>query len=148
MGYALGGNVFVRSLRTWEGTPRLVGKHPAEVHGVTFHPSGRFLAAIDKSGSIRFWPTTEGTARPLRALQGPGHRTWLRFSPLGRWLAALDDLESLDVRIWDLRAPEWSEPLRFRSDTGGANGADFDPSERSTCAATTRSWPPCAPGRT
>ena len=127
--YALGGNVFVRSLRLWQRTPWLVGTHLAEVRSVTFHPSGRFLAASDKSGTIRFWPTTESAARPLRVLQGPGPRWLLRFSPRGRWLAALDDLDSLDGRIWDLGAPEWSEPLRFRSDEEAANGVAFDPSE-------------------
>jgi WD40 repeat protein len=127
--YTLGRNVLVRSLHTWEEPPRLVGTHPAPVEGITFHPSGRFLAAIDRTGTIRFWPTTDSTLRPLRILQGLTHRTQLRFSPHGRWLAALDDLESFDVRIWDLGAPRWAEPLRFRSDATVIDGAAFDSSE-------------------
>jgi WD40 repeat protein/DNA-binding winged helix-turn-helix (wHTH) protein len=129
LAYALGRNVFLRSLDDWASAPRLVGTHPAEVVAVAFHPDGRQLAASDKSGAIRLWPTAARSPGPLRVLEGKGTPN-LRYSPGGRWLGAFGDVEAFLVRLWDLRAPRWAEPLLLRSNAPGLHGYAFDPGER------------------
>lgn len=128
LAYGIGRNVFVRSLRPWDSVPRLVGTHAGEVTGVAFHPDGRQVAASDTSGQIRLW-STAGSAGPLRVLEAAGVMT-ASYSPGGRWLGAFSDVDGFVVRLWDLQAPAWTEPLVLRSDSPGLHGFAFDPGER------------------
>ena len=127
--YAVESNVYVRLLDDWPARPRLVGTHPAKVMAVAFHPDGGQLAAIDRSGEIKLWPTAGRSEGPLRVLEGKG-TTQLRYSPGGRWLGAFGDVDGFLARLWDLRAPPWSEPLLLRTDFPGLSGHSFDPGER------------------
>ena len=129
LAYAVGNQVYVRSLDDWAALPRLVGTHSARINHVAFHPDGGQLAAIDKSGEIRLWPTAGRSEKPLRVLDGKG-TFHLGYSPGGRWLGAFGDIDGFLVRLWDLRAPSWSEPLLLRSDSPTQLGFAFDPGER------------------
>jgi len=128
LAYGIGRNVFVRSLRPWDSVPRLVGTHAGAVTGVAFHPDGRQVAASDTSGQIRLW-STAGSAGPLRVLEAAGVMT-ASYSPGGRWLGAFSDVDGFVVRLWDLQAPAWTEPLVLRSAASGLHGFAFDPGER------------------
>jgi WD40 repeat protein/DNA-binding winged helix-turn-helix (wHTH) protein len=130
LAYAQGRSVFVRSLENWASPPRLVGAHPAEIRRIAFHPDGRRLAASDRSGRIRIWPTAARAETPLRILdaQGPIPR-YLQYSPRGRWLAAHDVGPNL-LRLWDLSTPLPSEPLQLRVPPRLFYDLAFEPSER------------------
>ena len=128
LAYGAGRNVFVRSLRSWDSVPRLVGTHPGEVIGVAFHPDGRQLAASDRSGQIRLW-STAGAPGPLRVLSAAGVMA-VSYSSAGRWLGAFSDADAVWARLWDLAAPAWAEPLVLRSATSGLHAFAFDPKEQ------------------
>jgi WD40 repeat protein len=128
LAYGAGRQVFVRSLRPWDSVPRLVGTHAGEVIGVAFHPDGRQVAASDRSGQIRLW-STAGSPGPQRVLSAAGVMA-VSFSRAGRWLGAFSDKDGFVVRLWDLQAPAWTEPLLLRSEAGGLHGFAFDPEER------------------
>ena len=129
LAYAVGRNVYVRSLEDWAAAPTLVATHSTDIVAVAFHPDGRQLAASDKGGEIRLWPTAGGSQRPLRVLDGKGMRN-LSYSPGGRWLGAFGDFDGFLARVWDLRAPRWAEPTMLRGDSPALNGFAFDPGER------------------
>jgi WD40 repeat protein/DNA-binding winged helix-turn-helix (wHTH) protein len=125
LAYGLDRRVYVRSLHRWDMAPRLLGTHPAEVVGVAFHPDGKSLVASDRSGQIRLWSTT-GTAGPLRVLEAKGTLA-LSYDRGGDWLGAFGDLDGFLVRLWDLRAPAWAEPLVIRNDATSLSGFAFAP---------------------
>lgn len=126
--YGAGRNVYVRSLQQWDSAPRLVGTQAAEVVVVALRPDGREVAACDRSGQIRVWPVA-GSAVPLRVLEAPGTRL-LGYSRGGRWLGAFADVDGAIVRLFDLRAPAWTEPLSLRTDSGTLNEFAFGPDDR------------------
>ncbi|HET6899584.1 MAG TPA: hypothetical protein VFK70_14610, partial [Vicinamibacteria bacterium] len=128
LAYGEGRDVYVRSLRQWSSAPRRVGTHAADVVAVAFHPDGRQVVASDKSGQIRVWPMS-GPAEPLRAFEFKGGKG-LVYSREGRWLAAFGDVDAFLMRLWDLQAPAWAEPLTLRTDTPALNAVTFAADER------------------
>jgi WD40 repeat protein/DNA-binding winged helix-turn-helix (wHTH) protein len=131
LAYARGRKIYLRSLQRWATPERLLAEHAADVVGVAFNTNGKELAASDRSGEIRIWPTTGDTARPIRTFRG---ETASRFAwdPSGRWLAAWFTAPSghKPVRLWDLAAPPGTEPLVLRRgpDTWYWIGSAFHPS--------------------
>lgn len=129
LAYAVGKNVLVRSLEKWALPQQVLGEHSVEVLAVRFHPDGDSVAAIDRSGKIRIWTTAGSSDRPLRILDAEG--AWgLRYSPRGRWLAALCNDGTKFVRLWDLTAPPATKPIVLRNDALFLNDGTFDPTER------------------
>jgi WD40 repeat protein len=122
--------VYMRSLEDWSRPPRMLGKHSDGVAELTFHPGGERVAARDRSGEIRVWPTTDNAAEPLRILQ-VGDLRKIRYDPSGRWLAAQGVVEgSPTVGLWDLAAPIGVEPLTLqRTDDVFANRLAFHPTK-------------------
>ena len=125
-----GRKIYLRSLDNWDLPPRLLAENPADVNVLAFHPDGQSVAAIDKSGEVRIWPTSGRNGRPLRVLQASGCTNVL-YSPGGRWLVAAGQIEGRPfMRLWDLTAPPVTEPLVLRSDAAFFNDLRFEPSER------------------
>jgi WD40 repeat protein/predicted Ser/Thr protein kinase len=128
--YHLGRKVYVRSFEDWDSPPRLL-EHPDPVGGVAFHPDGRHLAASDDSGKIRIWPVSGKFDKPLRVLDPQGSPGFFRFSPKGRWFAAVSAREDGRVvaSLWDLTAPPGAKPLTMANDRLYLNHISFDPTE-------------------
>ncbi|HUL78520.1 MAG TPA: WD40 repeat domain-containing protein [Vicinamibacteria bacterium] len=126
-------NVYMRWLKNWASPPRLVAAHPADITGIAFHPDGQQLAASDKSGGIRIWPTAARAERPLRVLEAQG-TALLRYSPGGSWLTARNYSPNL-VRLFDLSSPLSSEPLLLRGPSQILFDLAFEPSARWLAAA-------------
>lgn len=90
--------------------PRVLHGHTNAVLSVAFSPDSRFLASgsLDEAGMIRLWDLTQPGRAP-RILHGQefGVKS-LVFTPDGKKLAT-GSMDSA-IRLWDLAAPEWSEP--------------------------------------
>jgi WD40 repeat protein len=84
------------------------------VADIAFAPVGDRLAALDRSGEIRIWPTAEGAEGPLHVFQGPefSGMTRMIFGPKGRTL--VQPGKRSDYLLWDLDAPPDSEPVMAR----------------------------------
>jgi WD40 repeat protein len=68
---------------------RRLKRIPITAHSLAFSPDGSQLAATDVEGSIRRWDTT--TLEELPRFQSPlGSLTQVRYSPDGKWMAAVD----------------------------------------------------------
>ena len=120
----------MRSLDHWNLPPVLVAENPADVSGIAFHPDGQSLAVVDTSGKVHIWPTGRRTDRPIRILEAKGC-TSLVYSSSGRWLAAPCVVDGWQVvRLWDLTALPWVEPLTLRSDFNNFGQLEFEPSEQ------------------
>ena len=128
LAYNRGRNIYVHSLEDWASSPRLVASPPVDVVAFSFHPDGRQLAASDKSGEIRIWPTSARSELPLRTLEAKD-TPLVRYSPGGRWLAAWN-LAPFLLRLWDLGAPRGTGPLELRGPSRILRDVVFDPSER------------------
>ena len=140
LAYDVGNKVYVRSLDDWAARPRLVGTHSTGINAVAFHPDGGQLAAIDRSGEIRLWPTAGRSEGPLRVLDGKGttqpplqsRRSMARSirrcrripgAALGPSCAFLDRTPATAKRFF------W------------AHGYAFDPGERWLATAPAALWP-------
>ena len=84
------------------------------VADIAFAPVGDRLAALDRSGEIRVWPTAEGAEGPLHVFQGPefSGMTRMIFGPKGRTL--VQPGKGSDYLIWDLDAPPDGDPVMAR----------------------------------
>ena len=128
LAYSSGSGVYVGSLENWADPARLLGEHSAEVLDVAFHPDGKQLASSDKSGEIRIWSTT-AAERPPRVLNAEGAHA-VRFSPKGRWLAAIgQDERGAVTAAWDLTSPPSARPVVVRANYIVQNGLAFSPDE-------------------
>jgi serine/threonine protein kinase/WD40 repeat protein len=130
MAIVRGRSIHERSLDRWAAPVRLLAEHQAEVEAVVYSPDGLRLAARDRSGEIRIWPTDERGLRPLRVLSGGDGLGRLRLDQKGRWLAGIGGQRGLaSVRLWDLTAPPGAEPIVLRrADAPYWNSLAFDPS--------------------
>jgi len=50
------------------GDPRLLGRNPAAVEHIAFHPDGRWIPSGGTDGTIRLWPMPDLTKPPLHDL--------------------------------------------------------------------------------
>jgi len=125
---ARGRSVQLRSVRNGASPPRPLAVHPTDVMSLVFHPDGRQLATIDKSGEIRIWQVATPSGTPLRALDAAG-ASGLSYSPSGKWLAAWSWAPNL-VRLFSLDVPPSRAPLPLRGPSLLLDTVAFDPSER------------------
>jgi WD40 repeat protein len=84
---------------------------------------------MDRPGQIRIW-SIDRPSGPLRVLDGTGTGFGVGYSPGGRWLAAYGDVDSGLVRLWDLKAPDWAEPLSIRTGSNWLSCFQFAPDDR------------------
>jgi WD40 repeat protein len=54
----------------------------------------------------------------------------VNYSPGGRWLAAWGDVDGGLVRLWDLKAPDWADPLSIRTGSTFQGCLNFGPDDR------------------
>jgi WD40 repeat protein len=111
LAYWRGRSVLVRPLSPADASrERVLGQSRDEVQGVVFSPNGDRLAALDRSGEIRIWPTAGGVADPLRILHGPKYQAgaFTLFDAQGRLLTQ-QGLNNA-VLLWDLDGPPDPEP--------------------------------------
>jgi WD40 repeat protein/tetratricopeptide (TPR) repeat protein len=81
-------------------TPRIVGRHTAQLRGLAFSPDGSRLASASEDRSAKVWDV--GSGRELLTLQGhTSPLTSLDWSPDGEWIATGGD--DLTLRLWDAR---------------------------------------------
>jgi WD40 repeat protein len=122
--------LYLRSLEDWSLPPRRLGEHTEIIQDVAYHPGGGRVAAIDKSGEIRVWPTAGDSTEPLRRLQA-SEKALIKYHPSGSWLAGGRLVEGRPVIwLWDLTAPQGTDPLRLqRTDAPTSWYPEFHPSK-------------------
>jgi WD40 repeat protein len=97
-----------------QSAERILGEGRDVVADIAFSPAGDRVAALDRSGEIRVWPTAVGVEGPLHVFRGPEFlgMTRMIFGPKGRTL--VQPGKGSDYLIWDLDAPPDSEPVMAR----------------------------------
>jgi WD40 repeat protein len=135
-----------------QSAERILGEGLDVVADIAFSPAGDRLAALDRSGEIRVWPTAEGAEGPLHVFQGPEFlgMTRMIFGPNGRTL--VQPGKGSDYFLWDLDAPRDSEPVMARRpELINVPDTAFDPAGRwlVTCGTTdtVTFWPLRRPWR-
>jgi serine/threonine protein kinase/WD40 repeat protein len=130
LAYTEGGTLNLGSLEDRSRPPSRLGEHAEIIADVAYHPGGDQVAAIDKSGEVRVWPTTGDATEPIRTLQA-WDLALINYDQSGGWLAGGRIFEGRPVIwLWDLRAPQGAEPLTLqRSDAPSCWYPEFHPSK-------------------
>jgi WD40 repeat protein len=128
--FADGDGLYEVEIAEQVGEPRLLGRNPAAVEHVTFHPDGARFATFDVAGVARVWSAATAGDGPLQEWQGPSDTVCddLRFDPSGRSLAAA--FGRGDALLWDLDAPPGADPLRLAPAGGDIIALAFHPGGR------------------
>jgi WD40 repeat protein len=111
LAYWRGRSVLVRPLSPADASrERVLGQSRDDVQSVAFSPTGDRVAALDRTGEIRIWPTAGGVADPLRILRGPKYQAgaFTLFDAQGRLLTQRGLNNA--VLLWDLDGPPDPEP--------------------------------------
>jgi WD40 repeat protein len=104
----------------------IVGRHSDVIKGITFHPDGERIVAIDASGELRFWSITPTPDAPLQVLnKGPWwSRAPLAFDPSGT-LLGFEGFRSMQV--WDLTSPPSQIPIEVQLQETQLTAVAFHP---------------------
>ena len=139
MAYAVGPNVFIRSLARWNSPALALGGHSAPISNFALSKDGGRLVSVDNSGEMRIWDTASTSGQPLRVYPAPASATpvgaWSVMYGTARWIvsdAAVDGQASL--RLWDLTAPPGAEPLVLRTRSYDLRSWAMDPLNRACVA--------------
>ncbi len=86
-------------------TPEMFG-HLTSVTGLSFHPSGKFIASASEDG-VQLWDVKSGLriGKPFRVFR-PGPRPKLTFSPDGKVLVSTNERRS-GIYFWDTDIESW-----------------------------------------
>ncbi len=86
-------------LATCKNVATLTG-HTGWVHWVAFSPDGKTLATAGEEDAIKLWDVA--TRRVTTTLGGDAQIDCVRYSPNGRFLAAIGNAEAPRIALWDI----------------------------------------------
>lgn len=131
-----------QTVRLWDATTgselAVLRHHTGAVEGVTFSADGALLATGARDKTARLYDLRTEQARLLGEHEGRVY--WLRFDPLGRWVAAPDSAGQ--VHLWGLG--EDAAHRVIRGHRNEVNSVDFTPDGRVLVSGsddgTVRTW--------
>jgi WD40 repeat protein len=115
-----------------------------------FHPSGRYLAAVDNFGTINVWDLSRPPGVAPFRFGGSYDKAWsIAFGPDGRWLASAGSDGTL--RVWDWATHGRESTVLGDLPGGRAPSVAFSPDGRHVAGGgadgTVRIWDRTSPGR-
>jgi WD40 repeat protein/tRNA A-37 threonylcarbamoyl transferase component Bud32 len=103
----------------WSGRIEKKIKGPgSSLNAVSFHPDGKRIAALDRSGKLSLIDTESGHELASTVTSALAVRGTLAFSPDGRWLAGKGE-DDQTIRLWN------AQTLAYSASLGGHTAAVY-----------------------
>lgn len=131
---------FSHVVRVWDLEGSTAKERPVgpEAHvgvmAMAFSPDGTRLALGGRDYSIRVWDLSAGACREKIGPAGPAPTLSIAFSPDGRLVAAGDEGERGEVRLWDLSAREPKALASLAAEEWYVNSVQFSPDGKKLAA--------------